>query len=91
MSLENKKAGEKVKSDYLHLTQRFAAYQKKCNAIQEPKQNGALTAMTSAVQKMANSLTKPSNMSHGIEKLAMPTWDGKRKSYATWKQNSNTG
>ena len=86
VSLENKKAGEKVKSDYLHLTQRFAAYQKRCNATQEPKQNEALTAMTSAVQKMANSLTKPSNMSHGIEKLAMPTWDGKRRSYATWKQ-----
>ena len=27
--------------------------------------------------------------SHGLEKLSVPTWDGNRKSYATWKSEFN--
>lgn len=86
IALENKKAGEQVKSDYLQVIRKFAAYQKKCNAEQESIHEEALEAMSSAVKKMADSLTKPRNTSHGIEKLTVPTWDGKRRSYATWKQ-----
>ena len=77
-ALENKKTGEKVKADYLKLTRTFATYKKKCNSVQESSQGDALEAMSSAVKKMADSLTKPKNTSHGIEKLTVPTWDGKR-------------
>ena len=34
---------------------------------------------------MADVLGSQKTASHGLEKLSVPTWDGKRKSYATWK------
>jgi len=45
--------------------------------------------MTSAVTKMADVLGSQNNVNHGLEKLSVPTWDGSRKSYTTWKNESN--
>lgn len=54
----NKQIGEKVKSDYLKCTKRFAVYQKKCNAEKKPsKDHVKLKAMAFAVTKMANVLS----------------------------------
>lgn len=86
---ENKSTGEKVKADYLKITRKYAAYKKKYNAVQETAQEDVLEAMSSAVKKMAESLTKPKQTSHGIEKLTVPSWDGNRRSYATWKHEFN--
>ena len=45
--------------------------------------------MTTAVTKMADVLGSQKTASHGLEKLSVPTWDGNRKSYATWKSQVN--
>ena len=45
--------------------------------------------MTTAVTKMADVLGSQKTASHGLEKLSVPTWDGNRKSYATWKSEFN--
>ena len=82
----NTQIGGKVKSDYLKYTERFVVYQKKFNAEKKlSNDHEKLEAMTSAVTKMADALSSQKNASHGLEKLSVPTWDGVRKSYATWK------
>ncbi|XP_020893926.1 uncharacterized protein LOC110233025 [Exaiptasia diaphana] len=52
----------------------------------------ALQAMTAAVTKMAEALqassTKPSGTT-SLERLPVPTWDGNRRTYATWKKEFN--
>ena len=88
--ISNKEVGDKVKSDYLKCTEKFVIYQKKCNAEKKPStDNESLEARTSAVTKMADVLSSQKNASHGLEKLTVPTWDGSRKSYATWKNEFN--
>jgi len=53
----NKQIGDKVKSDYLKCTEKFAIYRKKCNADKKPfTDHEKLEAMTSAVRKMADVL-----------------------------------
>ena len=42
--------------------------------------------MAEAVTKMAEVLSSQKNVNHGLEKLSVPTWDGNRKTYATWKR-----
>ena len=54
-----------------------------------PLKHDALEAMTTAVTKMADVLGSQKTASHGLEKLSVPTWDGNRKSYATWKSEFN--
>ena len=86
----NKQIGDKVKSDYLKCTEKFVAYQKKCNADKKPfSDHEKLEAMTTAVTKMADVLGSQKNANHGLEKLSVPTWDGSRKSYTTWKNEFN--
>jgi len=86
----NKQIGDKVKSDYLKCTEKFAIYQKKCNADKKPfTDHEKFEAMTSAVTKMADVLGSQKNVNHGLEKLSVPTWDGSRKSYTTWKNEFN--
>ena len=41
--------------------------------------------MALAVTKMTDVLSSQKYASHGLEKLSVPTWDGVRKSCATWK------
>ena len=85
----NKQIGDKVKSDYLKCTEKFAIYQKKCNADKKPfTDHEKLEAMTSAITKMADVLGSQKNVNHGLEKLSVPTWDV-TKSYTTWKNEFN--
>ena len=48
-----------------------------------------LKAVTTAVTKMVDVLGSQKTTGHGFETLSVPTWDGNRKSYATWKSEFN--
>ena len=48
-----------------------------------------LEAMTSAVTKMAEVLQATKPGTGGLERLPVPTWDGSRRSYKTWKKEFN--
>ena len=73
---EPKKLGDKVKIDCHQIKRKYAAYQKKKNSEKPTKSTEACEAMTSGVQKMAETLgSKPSS----LERLSVPTWDGTRK------------
>ena len=78
------------KVNFLKYSEIYATYQKACNTLQEPLlKHDALKAMTTAVTKMADVLGSQKTAIHGLEKLSVPTWDGNRKSYATWKSEFN--
>ena len=85
----NQQVGDKVRGDFLKYSEIFATYQKACNSQEPPLKHDALEAMTTAVTKMADVLGSQKTASHGLEKLSVPTWDGNRKSYATWKSEFN--
>lgn len=85
----NQQVGDKVRSDFLKYSEIFATYQKACNSQEPALKHDALEAMTTAVTKMADVLGSQKTASHGLEKLSVPTWDGNRKSYATWKSEFN--
>ena len=85
----NQQVGDKVRSDFLKYSEIFATYQKACNSQEPALKHDALEAMTTAVTKMADVLGSQKTASHGLEKLSVPTWDGNRKSYATWKSQVN--
>ena len=78
----NTQIGDKVKSDYLKYTE-DSLFTKKSLTRKRNLSNDQ--AMTSAVTKMADALSSQKNASHGLEKWSVPTWDGVRKSCATWK------
>ena len=40
---------------------------------------------------MAYVLGSQKNTNHGLEKLSVPTWDGSRKSYTTWRMSLTIG
>ena len=93
--LTTKKLGDKVKADFLQITLKFAAYQKEQNSSEKSKSSVTLEALTSsmssmstAVAKMADTLGSKPNSS-GLQRLPVPTWDGGRRSYATWKKEFN--
>ena len=93
--LTTKKLGDKVKADFLQITLKFAAYQKEQNSSEKSKSSVTLEALTSsmssmstAVAKMADTLGSKPNSS-GLQRLPVPTWDGGRRSYATWKKVFN--
>ncbi len=83
----NKKVGTQVKTDYLNCTKSFAEYQKKCNSNKTEYSSDDIGAMTSAMAKMVEALilTK-TDKTNSLEKLSVPVWDGRRKSYLIWKQ-----
>ena len=90
--LTTKKLGDKVKADFLQIALKFAAYQKDQNSSETSKSSVTLEALTSsmssmstAVAKMADTLGSKPNSS-GLQRLPVPTWDGSRRSYATWKK-----
>ena len=85
----NQQVGDKVRSDFLKYSEIFATYQKACNSQEPALKHDALEAMTTAVTKMADVLGSQKTASHVLEKLSVPTWDGNRKSYATWKSEFN--
>lgn len=82
--------GEKLKTDYIKLARAYAAYQKKINHS-EGASGGTetLEAMTSAVKKMAETMVSLKRKSSGLERLPVPSWDGRRRSYSTWKKEFN--
>jgi hypothetical protein len=73
----------------LQLAKTFAAYQKKLSSKKSPADNSeSLEAMTSAVTKMAEALEGSNSKSKasGLERLPVPSWDGCRRAYSTWKK-----
>ena len=85
----NSEVGGKLKKDYLELAKTFAVYQKKLSSTKSPADNSkSLEAMTSAVTKMAQVLEGSNTKlkASGLERLPVPSWDGCRRSYSTWKK-----
>ena len=82
--------GEKIKADYIQVAKTYAAYMKKLSQS-EVTSGGSetLEAMTSAVKKMAETMMSSKSKSSGLERLPVPTWDGRRRSYSTWKKEFN--
>ena len=89
--LENsKKVGSKIKTDYLNCTKSFSEYQKKYSSDKTEYKSDdieAMTiAMTIAMTKMTEALIlNKIDKTNSLEKLSVPVWDGKQKSYLIWK------
>ena len=90
-----KKLGDKVKADFLQIALKFAAYQKDENSAEISTNfetlealTSSMSTMTSAVTKMADTLGSKPNL-NGLQRLPVPTWDGGRRSYSTWKKEFN--
>ena len=91
-----KKLGDKVKADFLQIALKFAAYQKDENSAEISSTNSetlealtsSMSTMTSAVTKMADTLGSKPNL-NSLQRLPVPTWDGGRRSYSTWKKEFN--
>ena len=94
--LTTRKLGDKAKADFLQIALKFAAYQKEQNSSEASRKDSetlealtsSMSSMTSAVAKMADTLGSKPNLS-GLQRLPVPTWDGGRRSYATWKKEFN--
>ena len=85
----NQKVGESLKDTYLKVAKVYAAYQKSPTQATATIPN-SLEVMSSAVTKMAEALqATKSDSSRGLERLPVPTWDGTRRSYKTWKREFN--
>jgi hypothetical protein len=85
--LTNQKVGEGLKDNYFKVAKMYAAYQKKFSQPTPPMVNpDQLEAMTSAVTRMAEVLQGSKPSASGLERLSVPTWDGSRRSYPTWKE-----
>ena len=88
--IENDRCNGSVKADFLKCTQSYAMYQKRCLTEENSKEDltKGLEGMNKALQKMVTTLGNVKNPSqnHGLEKLSVPSWDGDRKSYQTWKK-----
>ncbi len=66
----------------------YAAYQKKLSQPTPPMVNpDELEPMTSAVTRMAEVMQGSKPRASGLERLSVPTWDGSRRSYHTWKKD----
>ncbi|CAB4029081.1 Hypothetical predicted protein [Paramuricea clavata] len=86
----NQKVGESLKENYLKVAKAYAAYQKKLSRPSPPRVNSdSLEAMTSAITKMPEAMQGSKPSASGLEKLPVPTWDGSRRSYSTWKKEFN--
>ena len=72
-AIMNQEVGDRVKTDFLKCTETLAIYKKKCEIGKLSLQNETLEAKTSAVTKMADALSSQKKVSHGLEKLLLPT------------------
>ena len=81
----NQQVRDKVKGGFLKYSESLPLI----NSQERLLKHDALKAMTTAVTKMADVLGSQKTASHGLEKLSVSTWDGNRKSYATWKSQFN--
>ena len=68
-----------------------AAYQKKLSQPTPPPMVNPdeLEAMMSAVTRMVEVMQGSIPRATGLERLSVPTWDGSRRSYHTWKKEFN--
>lgn len=85
---ENLKSGEEIKVRYLETLQKYAHYQKELSASQPQNTSDStevLGAVAEAVKEMAKNMATKPKVS-GLETLSVPSWDGSRKTYATWKK-----
>ena len=74
--------GGKAKTAYLNAAQRFAQYE---SEYCEKTEDNSLQEMTAAITKMAKALESKQNQGV-LEKLPVPSWDGNRRTYATFKK-----
>ena len=82
----NKKVGSRIKTDYLNCTTSFAEYQKKCLLDKTEYKSDDIEAMASTMTKMTETLIlNKIDKTYSLEKLSVPVWDGKRKSYLICK------
>ena len=81
----NLKIGDNVKADFLEIAQKHAAYQKGHISQKTVEETGGLEAMATAKKNLAESMQSKPNISC-LKRLSVPTWDGNRKTYATWKR-----
>lgn len=92
---DNWKFGAKVKADYLAAAQKFAMYENECSVKSVKLENEktdsteSLEVMTAAITKMAKALEAKSTSPVGLERLSVPSWDGTRRTYATFKKEFN--
>ena len=70
----------------LSISSKLATYQKAWNIKKSSVEHNALDVMAEAVTKMAEVFGSQKKTNQGLEKLSVPTWDGNRKTYATWKR-----
>ena len=86
----NLKSGDEIKQRYLETLQKYASYEKDVSApwLQDASESTAvLGEVASAVKQMAqNMAAKPKLPASGLERLSVPSWDGSRKTYVTWKK-----
>ena len=85
----NQELGEKAKVDFLQCSEKFAIYQKACSVKKSSVEHNALDVMAEAKTRMAEVLGSQKNVSQGLGKLSVPTWDGNKKTYTTWKREFN--
>ena len=84
----HEKVGVEVKEIYLKCTASFVTYQKQYSKKGKILENQALAIgqMNSALKEMVQVLEcKTNDKSHGLEKISVPSWDGQRRTYNTWK------
>ena len=82
----NKKVGLLIKTGYLNCTKSFTEYQKKGSLDKTEYMSGDIETMTTAMTKMTEALiVNKIDKTNSLEKLSVPVWDGKRKSYLIWK------
>ena len=93
--LTTKKLGDKVKADFLQIALKFAAYQKEQNSSETSESSVTLKALTSSMSSMSTVVANMADIlgskpnSSGLQRLPVPTWDGGRRSYASWKKEFN--
>ena len=89
----NLKSGDEIKQRYLETLQKYASYEKELSSPQLQditESTVVLGEVATAVKQMAqNMAAKPKIPASGLERLSVPSWDGSRKTYITWKKEFN--
>ena len=88
---KNLKCGDEIKVRYLETLQKYVHYQKELSALQLQNTSDS-TKLFGAVAKAVKEITQNMGIKpkvSGLERLSVPSWDGSRKTYATWKKGAN--
>ena len=84
----NLKSGDEIKQRYSETLQEYASYEKEVNSPQLQVITDSTTVLgevVSAEKEMAQKMVAKPKVS-GLERLSVPSWDGPRKTYITWKK-----